>query len=229
MTKSLNKIAKKVKWTPKMDAVMILRYPEVKGQIVADQLGISLSAVYNRAFSLGLEKSEAFKASPDASRLRRGGEIGKEFRFKKGQVPPNKGIKGINYPGMVATQFKAGTKPPNHKPVGSTRIDSKDGYILIKMDEGMFKWKLLHRVIWERMHGPIPSGSMVTFVDGNKLNISIVNLTMIDKKQNCKRNSYHNYGKEIANLYQLQGQITRQINKRNKQDERHSSTQNTPV
>lgn len=229
MTKSLNKIAKRLKWTPEMDAVMISRYPDVKAALVAEQLGISISAIYSRAQALGLEKSEAFKASPDACRLRRGDEVGKAWQFKKGQVPVNKGIKGINYPGMVATQFKPGQKPKNHKPVGSTRIDSKDGYILVKMAEGLFQWQLLHRVIWVRMHGPIPAGDMVTFIDRNNLNISIVNLTTIDKKQNCKRNSYHNYGKEIAQLYQLKGQIGRQINKRKKQDERHSSTQNTPV
>lgn len=213
MTKSLNKIAKKVKWSPEMDAVMTLRYPEVKSALIAEQLSVSLCSVYNRAATLGIEKSAAFKASPAACRLRRGDEVGKAFRFKKGQVPPNKGVKGINYPGMVATQFTKGEKPANYKPVGSTRICSKDGYVLIKMAEGMFQWKLLHRVVWQRMNGPIPKGFLVSFIDRTPLNWKITNLTLITKKQNALRNSIHNYGIEIAQIYQLKGAITRQINK----------------
>ncbi len=196
-----------------MDTVITSRYPDVKSSLIAEQLGVSLSAVYNRASTLGLEKSEAFKASPDACRIRRGDEVGKAFRFKKGQVPANKGIKGINYPGMIGTQFKPGTKPPNYKPVGSTRICSKDGYVLIKMAEGLFQWKLLHRIVWERMNGPIPKGFLVSFIDRNPLNWKITNLTLITKKQNALRNSIHNYGTEIAQIYQLKGAITRQINK----------------
>jgi len=213
MTKSLNKIAKKVKWTPEMDAVMTSRYPDVKAAVVAEQLGVSLSAVYGRASALKLEKSEAFKASPDACRLRRGNEVGKAFRFKKGQVPPNKGVKGISYPGMEATQFRPGQRPVNYKPVGSTRVCSKDGYVLIKMAEGMFQYKHLHRVVWERMNGPIPKGFLVSFIDRNPLNWKITNLMLITKNQNVLRNSVHSYGPEIAKVYQLKAAINRQINK----------------
>lgn len=214
MTKSLNKIAKRIVWTADMDAVMASRYPNVRSALIAEQLGVSLSAVYNRASTLGLEKSEAFKASPESCRLRRGDEVGKAFRFKKGQVPPNKGVKGISYPGMAATQFVKGEKPANYKPVGSTRICSKDGYVLIKIAEGMFQWKHLHRIVWERMNGPIPKGFLVSFIDRSPLNWKITNLTLITKKQNALRNSVHNYGKDIAQLYILKSQITRQINKR---------------
>lgn len=207
---------KKVKWTPEMDAVMVKFYPDIKAAKVAEKLGISLSAVYNRAEKLGLEKSEAFKASPDACRLRRGDEVGKAFRFQKGQVPPNKGVKGVVYQGCVATQFKPGQRSANYKPVGSTRICSKDGYVLIKIAEGMFQWRHLHRVVWERLNGPIPKGFLVSFIDRNPLNWKITNLTLITKKQNALRNSVHNYGKDIAQLYQLKAAITRQINKQQK-------------
>jgi len=214
MTKSLNKIAKRIVWTAEMDAVMQARYPNIKSSVVATELGVNVNAVYTRASALGLKKSEEFMASPDSCRLRRGGEVGKAFRFQKGQVPPNKGIMGVVYQGCVATQFKPGQRSANYKPVGSTRICSKDGYVLIKMAEGLFQWKHLHRVVWERMNGPIPKGLLVSFIDGNKLNWKITNLMLITKKENVLRNGIHSYGKDIAQLYILKSQITRQINKR---------------
>lgn len=53
---------------------------------------------------------------------------GRDGTFRKGQAPWNKGTKGLCKPNK--TSFKKGQKPHNYKPVGSERIDSKDGYIL---------------------------------------------------------------------------------------------------
>jgi hypothetical protein len=136
-------------------------------------------------------------------------------RFEKGHATWNKGKKGWNPEKCKATHFKKGTRPPNYRPVGTIRV--VDGYQEIKMAEGMRQWRQLHRVIWERLCGPIPKGSNLIFRDGNRLNISIVNLELVTKAENMKRNSYHtNYPKEIAQLIQLQGAINRQINKRTK-------------
>lgn len=53
----------------------------------------------------------------------------------------------------------------------------KDDYQYIKMDDG--RWRLLHHVIWERAHGPIPNGHKVTFIDGDIQNVSIDNLMVV--------------------------------------------------
>jgi len=228
MTKSRGLISKKRKWTEEEIQLLTALYPCTKSAALAKLFNCNIHQLYNLAWHTGVKKSQWFKDSPMAQKLRSDSSAGEPYRFKKGQPPPNKGKKVGNDPRMMPTQFKPGHKPANHKPVGTIRI-SRDGYCEIKIEEGMFKWRLLHRIIYERMHGPVPESYIVTFVDSNKQNISIVNLTIIDKKQNCQRNSYHKYGKEIAQLYQLQAQITRQINKRNKKDERHSSAQSTPV
>lgn len=64
----------------------------------------------------------------------------------------------------------------NSKPVG-TIVTDKDGYLRRKTETG--KWELLHRLLWEETNGPIPEGCKVTFLDGNKQNVSIDNLVMV--------------------------------------------------
>ncbi|HEU4708777.1 MAG TPA: hypothetical protein VFS17_05645, partial [Methylophilaceae bacterium] len=161
MTKSRNINRPKRKWQPIEDVLLMACYPYSTATALAKALGATKSAVYQRSRKLGLSKSEWFKQSTLSSRLRREDAPSVAYRFPKGHVPANKGKKGISYPGMEATQFKPGHKPGNYRPVGSTRICSKDGYVLIKIEEGMFKWKALHRIVWERMNGAVPPGHVV--------------------------------------------------------------------
>ena len=156
----------------------------------------------------------------NALRKRNGWKTGRTGCFEKGNVPFNKGVKGINYEGMQATQFGKGHKPANHKPVGTTRI-TEVGYKEIKTAEGMHKWRLFHRVVWERLNGKIPRGMVLIFKDGDKQNPSITNLELVTRVQNMERNSLHRFPKEVTHLIQLQGAINRQINKRVKQNEQH--------
>ena len=102
-------------------------------------------------------------------------------RFKKGNVPHNKGKKGLYYKGCEKTWFKKGQTPINHKPVGSERIDL-DGYTLIKVAEPSV-WKLKHRVIWEKANGPIPKNYTVIFLDGDKSNTDINNLALVSRSE----------------------------------------------
>jgi hypothetical protein len=218
MTKSRGINAPKRTWPAEDLALLSNLYACTYTPTLAKLFECKIEQIYSRAAILKLNKSKWYRNSPMAQTIRPESLKGLDGRFKPGHMPANKGVKGISYPGMEATQFKPGTKPPNHKPVGSTRIDTKDGYVYIKMAEGMFQFKLLHRVIWERMNGPIPPGYLVSFIDQNKQNCRITNLTLLTKKQNALRNSIHNYGPEIAQIYQLKGAITRQINKRQRKE-----------
>lgn len=102
--------------------------------------------------------------------------------FKKGNEPFNKGLKGQCAPGSEKGWFKKGSMPKNHKPVGSERIDSKDGYILIKTAEPR-TWRHKHRVIWEQHNGPVPRNHVVIFLDGDKANLDISNLALISRSE----------------------------------------------
>lgn len=104
---------------------------------------------------------------------------GLDAKFKKGNIPYNKGTKGIVKPNK--TSFKKGNIPPNHRPIGSERINI-DGYTEVKVGEPN-KWKFKHRIIWEEKFGVIPRGHAVMFADRNKQNFEIDNLILVSTRQ----------------------------------------------
>ena len=103
-------------------------------------------------------------------------------RFEKGLIPHNKGQKGVCAKGAEKGWFKKGQTPINHKPVGSERVDAKDGYLLVKVSEPN-KWELKHKVIWEKAHGKIPKGYCVVFADQNKRNFNLDNLILVSRAE----------------------------------------------
>ena len=104
-------------------------------------------------------------------------KTGFDGRFTKGKTPWNKDTKGLT--SANKTSFKKGDTPINHKPVGSERVDV-DGYTLVKVAEPN-KWKLKHRVLWEKENGKIPKGYTLIFADRDKSNIKIDNLILISR------------------------------------------------
>jgi hypothetical protein len=214
MTKSKGINQPKKTWTELESSLLLALYPCTQSQALAGLFNCSISKVYARAKRCNLKKSTWFKNSPMSSRLNRGDEVGKAHRYQKGNIPANKGVKGMpSHPNSIATQFKAGQRSKNWRPVGSTRID-RDGYVLIKMSEGKFKWEFLHRMIWQRLNGAIDTDYLLSFIDSNKKNCNITNLSLVSKKQHAINNSVHKYGPEIAELYRMKSNITKEINKR---------------
>lgn len=107
--------------------------------------------------------------------------------FEKGHIPANKGKHVGVHPNAVATQFQPGNQPYNKLPISSVIVKS-DGYLWRKLGPGNRDWRQEHILIWEAAHGPIPAGHVVTFVDGNKLNISLDNLRLISNAVNLELN-----------------------------------------
>lgn len=112
-------------------------------------------------------------------------------RFKKGNIPRYKGVKGHCSKGSEKSWFKKGNIPQNYKPVGSERI-SKDGYIEIKVKDPN-KWQLKHRYVWEKHNGKIPKGMILIFKDNNKLNVCLDNLILISRAENMEINRSNDY------------------------------------
>jgi hypothetical protein len=112
--------------------------------------------------------------------------------FPKGNVPANKGKKGISYEGMKATQFKKGSKSANWVPIGTERIN-RDGYTEVKIADGKLNknWKAKHIFVWETANGPVPEGHVVIFGDGNHCNLDLSNLLLVSRKQLVRLNQNH--------------------------------------
>lgn len=225
MTKSRGILQPRQRWTTDQVDALTRLYPDTPTADIAKQLGITVERVYSKANLLGLKKSDAYLDSPAACRLRKGDGVGAATRFKPGQQSWNKGMNGLNL-GGIETQFKPGHRGGKaaelYQPIGTERI-SKDGYIQRKINDDMplqKRWRGVHIINWEAVNGPLLKGHALVFKDGNKQNTAVENLELLSRAELMRRNSYHtNYPKEVAQLVQLRGAITRQINKRSKHEQ----------
>ncbi len=100
--------------------------------------------------------------------------------FQKGSVPWNTGTKGLT--SANKTSFKKGRPTWNAKPLGYERICSKDGYVLVKIGEPD-KFGLKHRIVWEKVNGPIPEGQVIAFKNQDKTDCRIENLILMSKAE----------------------------------------------
>jgi hypothetical protein len=199
-------------------------YPHVPTRKIAPILERSIEAVNGTAHKLGLHKTAAYLATPDACRLRRGDKIGQFCRFQPGNVPANKGTRRPGYaPGRMAeTQFHKGQPPRNWLPIGSVRF-SKEGYRQIKMTDTGYPprdWVCEHLLLWRDVHGPVPAGHALCFKDGNKKHISIDNLEVITRGELMLRNTIHHLPPELKQLIFLNGVLKRKLREHDeKQDD----------
>lgn len=65
-------------------------------------------------------------------------------------------------------------------PIGTEQMH--DGYTFIKTAQPN-KWTPKHKFIWEEKNGPIPTGDIILFADGNKSNFNLDNLIKVNKKE----------------------------------------------
>lgn len=216
------------RWSAEDDAVLRSLYADTKTERIAQQLGRTLTATYGRAQKLGLEKSEAFLASPAACRLRRGDHVGAAYRYAKGHVPANKGLRrpGFAAGRMKETQFKRGQRSGqaarHWMPIGAMRL--MDGYRYTKVSDVpnvpyTVNWKPTHVLLWESTNGKVPPGHALKFVNGDRTDIRLDNLQLITRRQLMARNTVHNLPKPIAEAVQLLGVLRRKINRRSRDEE----------
>lgn len=158
----------------------------------------TLTAALNETFGTD------FRASQIIAYLKNHGiKSGRTGTFEKGHQPFNKGTKGFMKPNR--TSFKKGSVPKNIKPLGHERIDSKDGYVWIKVAEpnpyttAPTRYRQKHVYVWETHNGPVPDGYVVAFLDGNKLNCEPENLMLITRQEllYLNRNDYANVPEEL--------------------------------
>jgi hypothetical protein len=156
--------------------------PEIRKFIKGNCIGVGskeMAELLNKTFGTSYTKSQ-IKAYYGNHNI----NSGLNGQFPKGHIPQNKGKKGTCPPGCEVTWFKKGSVPINHRPVGNERIDT-DGYTLIKTAEpNVYTPK--HKVIWEEKNGKVPKGHVITFLDGDKGNITLENLELITMNESLQ-------------------------------------------
>lgn len=198
-------------------------YSSTNTQELAYQLGRSLTTTYAKANGLGLRKTADYLASADACRFRRDASPGIPYRYPKGHVPANKGLRrpGWHAGRMRETQFRKGQFPINKDPefyvLGALRVNS-DGYIDMRtsFEPGACGWTALHRILWTDANGPVPKGHKLYFKDGDPLNVEIGNIGIRSNADQMRLNTIHNLPAPLKASIQLLGQLKRRI--REKQD-----------
>jgi hypothetical protein len=212
-------------WTEQEVELLREIYPNLKGEVVAERLGISLKRVYNKAKQLELRKSQAFFASPASCRTN--GKQGIGTRFETGHVPANKGLRRPGWaPGRMAeTQFRKGERKgvavDLYKPIGTERV-SKDGYLERKVNDGMplqKRWRAVHLLVWEEANGALPKGFAVCFKNRDRKDTRLENLELVSRADLARRNSMHNLPPELKKTIRALGSLKRRI-KREEQDRR---------
>lgn len=180
-------------------------YTKIEKQFLKDNVKgiteVDLMNLFNKRFNLNVTRSSI--RNQKAKLHIKSGIVGGQF--KKGHKPYNKGKKQIEYmckesiEKTKATRFKRGNIPHNHRKVGSERI-SKDGYIEIKTKEPNV-WTRKHRYIYEMKYGKIPDGFNLIFLDGNKTNLDINNLKLVEKSEDLIMNNRKLFTKDKELTY----------------------------
>jgi hypothetical protein len=131
-----------------------------------------VAELFNAKFGLQLSTSSII-----GSIKRYGLKTGRDCRYSKGHESPNKGKKGLYFPGSEKGWFLKGRPPHNHDPVGTEKIKD-DGYMWVKIAEPN-KWRQKHRIDWEKVNGPLPPDGRLIFADGDRTNLSLDNLILL--------------------------------------------------
>jgi hypothetical protein len=151
--------------------------------------------------------------------------VGAAYRYPKGHVPANKGMRRRGYaPGrMRETQFKKGQCSGKAalllKPIGSLRLVGGYVYRKVSAKPGPWcaNWMLEHRRIWQKAN---PRKRMdwrmyaLVFIDGDRSNVKLSNLELITRKELRYRNSVHNLPPELKEVIRLKATINQVITKR---------------
>lgn len=206
-------------------AIIEREYPNAKTADLAKRLGVPLRSLYQLATRKGWRKSEEFLRVHGG---RTTGHIGIASRFQPGQAPHNKGRRqpGVSAGRMRETQFKAGNRSGRaeelHQPIGTERI--RDGYLIRKVNDDMplhKRWRAVHLLVWEELHGPLPPGHAVAFLPGrfstNADQITANSLELITRKELMRRNTICRYPPEVRELIHLQSKLKREIQRHEEQ------------
>ena len=137
---------------------------------------------------------------------RNGWLTGRTGQFVPGQVSHNKGKPMPDHVRAKAraTMFKPGRRQgvavKLYKPIGAERM-SKDGYLERKIHDGLplqSRWRAVHLVRWEEIHGRLPAGHALKCLDGDKTNTDPSNWEAVPRAMLPRLNGRFGRGYDAA-------------------------------
>lgn len=193
---------------------------------LAKVLGRTPSQVLAKAHGMGLHKTPEHVAELARQRTSTPGHGSHRTRIAPGTTPWNKGVKGVTgtQEACRATQFKPGAVPHTWQPVGTYTINP-DGMLDQKVNDDPgprnVRWKPVHRLVWQAVHGPVPAGHIVVFKPGRRSTdpalVTIDAVECITQAENMRRNTIHAKTPQLAEVMRLRGRISRAITRHAKQ------------
>lgn len=158
-------------YTQEEEKLLRDQYSIVSTALISERLQRNIKALHYKARKMGLKKTY------------------NKSRFKKGHTPWNKNISYNPGGRSIDTRFTSNSQPRNAKSEGAIWVRYEKGtpYYYTKVNGKVMP---LHRHLWRKEHDyvDIPHGFNVSFVDGNTLNCTIENLTLLSKAENLRRN-----------------------------------------
>lgn len=173
-----NRKGERLEYTQEQEQFVRENYPHMSRS--------ELTAAFNERFGKSKTSSQVICFAK-----RCGIRSGRSGCFQPGSKPWNTGTKGLVPPN--SGQFKPGNIPANLREMGAELID-RDGYVQIKIAEtnpytgAKTRFKLKQDAVWEAVHGPIPKGHKVRFLDGDKLNCALENLELVTNAEHLHMN-----------------------------------------
>ncbi len=214
--------ARRHSWQPAEEELLRELYPQHDAAEIAARLGVSAKQVLSKAHNMGLRKPREWIA--ERARMR---ALDPQHPMRAHQFQPGHSTWNTGKPGSTGlhqhTQqhwFRPGHKPHTWRPIGTHRMVS-GGVLQVKVSDTGYPprdWVSVARLVWEQANGPVPAGHVVRFRDGMATQqpelVTLDRLECVSRAENMRRNSVHRHGGELASVAQLRGAITRQINKR---------------
>ena len=205
------------------------RHPGRKFTVEQEEWLLAHNHMSASEISRGINKEFSLSTSPDeikAWRARTKNPRTTPSRFQKGHIPFSKGKKWDEYmsPESQArsrmTTFRKGDVPHNVQPLGSISIMS--GYWVMKVTNvgnQHQKWKFLHRLLWEKENGPIPKGMNVVFRNGDRNDIRMENLMLMNNKEMARYTPVDDSEPEMQRFSEIVARVAAKVAKKMKGEE----------
>jgi len=205
-------------WTPEELNTLKQLYATNTTESIATKLGLRLYQVYSRAYKMGLHKDPEFLTYPTSGRMQKGDTRGIGSRFKKGDIPANKGKKmpPEQYEKCKGTMFKPGDLPKNVKYFGEPFLYEhrrKDGYIEKIWFIQIAKKKRTYLSYLCQQNGIDLKGKIPRLKKDYSYSNppTIDDIYIVDFADNMAMNTIHRYPEELKQTIRVIGKLRKKI------------------